>query len=108
MQMSQKSYLGYMIKILLIGLFTTNRSTQDNVRGITHTQACYDLCKSAISVCSFTRRGFCYCQHVLGSNSSLPLKCTNAITEMHLEVNNKNGWIYSTGRLAGILEVNVD
>lgn len=36
------------------------------------------------------------------------LKCSNTITEMHLVVNNTVGWIYSTVRLAGILEVNAD
>lgn len=51
---------------------------------------------------------YSYCHCVLGSNSSLPMKCSSTITEMHLEVNNTNGWIFSIVRLAGILEVSVD
>lgn len=73
------------------------------------TQACGDLCEPEGDDCFYSNAfNFWFCQHVLGSKSFLPLKLNNAITEMHLEVNNTIGWIYSTVRLAGILEVNVD
>lgn len=38
----------------------------------------------------------------------LKSKCILTITEMHLEVNSRNGWNSSTVSLAGVLEVNVD